>query len=83
MMATTDIVKLVPTLALPVMILQGQYDYQTTHTQAKRFYESVKAPYKKMFTFENSSHTPFIEESERFYKFMQDEVLGLCSLNFS
>ncbi|WP_176449240.1 alpha/beta fold hydrolase [Lentibacillus sp. CBA3610] len=75
-MATTDLVELVPTLDLPVFILQGQHDYQTTLTQAKRFYESIKAPYKKMFTFENSSHTPFIEETERFYKIMQDEVVG-------
>ncbi|MFD2762412.1 alpha/beta fold hydrolase [Lentibacillus juripiscarius] len=76
-MATTDLVELVPTLNLPVFILQGQHDYQTTHTQAKRFYESITAPHKKMFTFENSSHTPFIEEPERFYEIMQDEVLGI------
>jgi len=30
-----------------------------------------------MITFENSSHTPFIEEQERFYKIMQDKVLGI------
>lgn len=46
-LATTDLIELVPTLNLPVFILQGKHDYQTTHTQAKRFYDSVKAPFKK------------------------------------
>lgn len=80
-MATTDLIQLVPTLNLPVFIFQGLYDYQTTHTQAKRFYESVKAPYKKMYTFNNSSHTPFIEEEERFYLIIQDEILKKIKVN--
>ncbi|MDG5787822.1 alpha/beta hydrolase [Evansella sp. AB-P1] len=80
-MATTDLVHLVPTLNLPVFILQGLHDYQTTHTQAKRFYESIEAPYKKMYTFNNSSHTPFIEEQERFYNIIQDEVLEIIKRN--
>lgn len=74
-MSTIDLTKLVPTLNLPVFILQGLHDYLTTHTQARRFYESIESPYKEMFTFENSSHTPFIEEQELFYKIMQDKVL--------
>ncbi|MFC0273851.1 alpha/beta fold hydrolase [Metabacillus herbersteinensis] len=76
-MATTDLVKLVPSLNLPVFIFQGKYDYQTTYTQAKHFFESIKAPFKKMYTFNNSSHTPFLEEQERFYKIIKCEVLGI------
>lgn len=73
-MGTTDLVKLVPTLNLPVFILQGQHDYQTTFTQAKRFFESIKAPSKKMYTFNNSSHSPHIEERERFYNIVQNDI---------
>lgn len=76
-MATTDLVELIPTLNLPVFILQGVHDYQTTYTQAKRFYESIEAPYKKMYTFHNSAHAPFIEEEERFYTIMQEDVLKI------
>lgn len=74
-MATTDLVELVPTLNIPVFILQGLHDYQTTHTQAKRFYESVEAPYKKMYTFHHSAHSPFLEEEERFNTIMKEDVL--------
>lgn len=74
-MATTDLVDLVPSLAIPVFILQGKYDYQTSHTQAKRFYQAIEAPYKEMYTFKHSAHSPFIEEKERFYQIMQKEVL--------
>jgi len=81
-MATTDLVKLVPTFNLPVFVLQGQHDYQTTHNQAKRFYESIEAPFKKIYTFKNSSHAPFIEEQERFYNIMQDEVLDIIKGNY-
>ncbi|MBY7142621.1 alpha/beta hydrolase [Virgibacillus sp. NKC19-3] len=81
-MATADLVELVPKLQLPVFILQGRHDYQTTYTQAKRFYESVEAPLKKMYTFENSSHTPFIEEQALFYKIIQDDILPVAEEAF-
>lgn len=78
-MATTDLVERVPTINLPVFILQGLHDYQTTHTQARRFYESIKAPYKKMYTFKHSAHAPFIEENERFNQIVQDDILEFLS----
>ncbi|WP_051556678.1 alpha/beta fold hydrolase [Alkalihalobacterium bogoriense] len=76
-LGTTDLVKLVPSLNLPVFIIQGHHDLQTTHTQAKRFYESIEAPQKKMFTFEHSSHSPFLDEPERFHNIIQDDVLAI------
>jgi len=74
-MATNDLTELVPSLNFPVFILQGIHDYQTTYTQAKRFYDNLEAPYKKLITFEHSSHTPFIEEQRRFFQVMEEEVL--------
>lgn len=44
----------------------------TTHNQAKRFYEQLKAPYKRFYTFEESAHTPFYEEKSRFYQVIQE-----------
>lgn len=74
-MAAADLAELVPKLPLPVFILQGQHDYQTTYTQAKRFYDSIEAPFKKMYTFENSAHTPFIEEQVLFYQIIENDIL--------
>lgn len=76
-LATTDLVELVPKLNLPVFIFHGLHDYQTTYNQAKRFYELLDAPYKKMYTFQNSSHVPFIEEEESFNKIIKNEVMGV------
>jgi len=58
------------------------HEYQTTHTQAKRFYDSIEAPVKKMYTFKHSSHTPFLEEQEHFYKIIRDEVLEILKGNY-
>lgn len=74
--ATTDLMERVPSLDLPVFILHGEHDYTTTWTQANRFYESLEAPTKQMFTFRNSAHSPFIEEQERFYEIIEYEILG-------
>jgi len=74
--AALDLVKLVPSLELPVFILHGEHDYTTTWSQANRFYESVSAPFKKMYTFSNSAHSPFVEEPERFYEIIENEILG-------
>ncbi|WP_368901788.1 alpha/beta fold hydrolase [Oceanobacillus oncorhynchi] len=82
-MATADLVELVPKLQLPVFILQGQHDYQTTFTQARRFYESLEAPFKKIYTFNNSSHTPFIDEQMLFYQIIQDDILPVVEREFT
>lgn len=74
-MAAADLAELVHELPLPVFILQGQHDYQTTYTQAKRFYDSIEASFKKMYTFENSAHTPFIEEQALFYQIIENDIL--------
>jgi proline-specific peptidase len=78
-MAKTDLVKRVPKLDLPFFILHGLHDYQTTYTQAKRFYESVEAPAKKMYTFEHSAHAPFLEEKDRFYRILREGVLEVVT----
>ncbi|GAB3808303.1 alpha/beta fold hydrolase [Virgibacillus kimchii] len=75
-LAAADLVKLVPSLDLPVFLLHGRHDYITTWTQANRFYEAVQTPYKKMYTFNHSAHSPFIEEPEYFYEIIENEILG-------
>lgn len=77
-MATTDLAELVPRFKIPVFILHGEHDYQTTCFQAKRFYHSIEAPYKKMYTFKKSSHTPFIEEQDLFFQIIEDDILPVA-----
>lgn len=62
----TNLFNTIDSLQVPVYIFQGVYDYQTPYIVAKGFFEQLKAPHKEFFTFENSAHSPIMEEVERF-----------------
>lgn len=56
----------IDSIQIPVYIFQGIYDYQTPYSVASDFFNSLKAPKKEFFTFENSAHSPIMEEIEKF-----------------
>ena len=74
-MVKADAALLAPRFDVPVFIIHGMYDYQTSHKEAKRFYEKIEAPLKKFYTFENAAHSPFIEDQERFLQILRTDVL--------
>ncbi|GIN15724.1 alpha/beta hydrolase [Shouchella clausii] len=74
-MAKTDLATEISEINTDVYIFQGRHDYLTSHRQALRFYDHLNAPKKNFYTFENSSHTPFIEEQAAFLEKLQNEVL--------
>lgn len=55
-----------PRFDVPVYIIQGKYDYQVSYQLAKAYLDSIDAPQKEFFTFEESAHSPILEESKRF-----------------
>ena len=61
-MLATDLAKQVPELDLPVYFLHGIYDYTCSYTEAKAYFEKLKAPVKGFYTFEQSAHSPMFEE---------------------
>ncbi|MFC0090032.1 alpha/beta hydrolase [Allobacillus sp. GCM10007491] len=74
-LAKTDLAKRTPRFEIPVYILQGAYDYQTTCNEAKRFYENIEAPDKQFFLFEDCAHTPFVEDQNRFIDILINRIL--------
>lgn len=56
----------VPSLQVPVYILQGAWDFQTSTVVAKEYFDALEAPDKQYHLFEHSAHSPMIEEPERF-----------------
>jgi pimeloyl-ACP methyl ester carboxylesterase len=62
----TNLFHHIDSMQVPVYIFQGVYDFQTPYVVARDFYEQLKAPHKEFFTFENSAHSPVMEEVERF-----------------
>ena len=56
----------IPAQQIPVYMFQGKYDYQTSYEVAREYFDSLRAPEKQFFSFENSAHSPNFEEPERF-----------------
>jgi pimeloyl-ACP methyl ester carboxylesterase len=75
-MITTDLSKKLPELAIPVYFFEGIYDYTCSFTAAKSYFESLKAPLKGFYTFEQSAHSPMFEEPEKMQKILREDVLA-------
>lgn len=75
-MAKTDLATEISEINTNVYKFHGRHDYLTTHRQVLRFYDNLKAPKKNFYTFENSAHTPFIEEQSAFLEKLQNKVLN-------
>jgi pimeloyl-ACP methyl ester carboxylesterase len=81
-MLATDLSKQVPELKIPVYFFEGIYDYTCSYTEAKAYFEKLKAPIKGFYTFEKSAHSPLFEEPEKMQQILRDDVLvGLKSLS--
>ena len=62
---------------VPIFILQGKYDYQTSYMLAREYFEKIKTPEKAFFVFENSAHSPNIEEGEKFVEIIRNIILKI------
>ncbi len=62
----------IDSMSIPSYILHGKFDYTTPYPLAKDFYQQLKAPQKGFFTFENSAHSPIMEEPEKFNKIVRE-----------
>ncbi len=74
-MLATDLSKQVPELDIPVYFFEGIYDYTCSYTEAKSYFEKLKAPLKGFYTFEQSAHSPLFEEPEKMQHILQEDVL--------
>jgi len=65
-LATLDLVRAVPRLEVPVVMVQGRLDQVAPGEAAERYASSLEAPSKQLVWFENSAHTPQLEEPVKF-----------------
>lgn len=66
----------VPDWQIPVYILQGEHDYSTEVSVAKAYFDSLNAPIKKWFTFEDGWHIPIFQDPKKYRAIMETEVLN-------
>lgn len=70
-----DLFCVAPELSIPVYVFHGKYDYQVSYAIAKEYVQTLKAPLKGFYTFENSAHSPCFEESEKMCHILRTDVL--------
>jgi pimeloyl-ACP methyl ester carboxylesterase len=65
-LASTDLVRTMPRLDVPLVMAQGRLDQVAPGEAAQRFHDSLTAPSKQLVWFERSAHTPHLEEPAKF-----------------
>jgi pimeloyl-ACP methyl ester carboxylesterase len=71
-LAGTDLVRTMPRVDVPIVIVQGRLDQVAPGQAAQRFHDSLTAPSKQLVWFENSAHTPHLEEPAKFRDLLMD-----------
>ena len=72
-LATMDLARTLPRLEVPVVMVQGRHDQVAPGEVAQRYTSTLQAPSKQLVWFENSAHTPHLEEPAKF----RDVLLGV------
>jgi pimeloyl-ACP methyl ester carboxylesterase len=65
-LASTDLVRTVPRLEVPIVMVQGRLDQVAPGAAAQRFHDSLEAANKRLVWFDRSAHTPHFEEPDKF-----------------
>jgi pimeloyl-ACP methyl ester carboxylesterase len=76
-----DIPRQVPRLEVPAFFFEGAHDYTCVTRLARDYFEVLDAPVKGFYVFENSAHSPLLEEPLRARRILRDDVLGPASAN--
>lgn len=73
--ATLNLIDEVPELQIPVYIFQGENDHFTETSLAREYFDSLKAPEKKLFLFEDAGHFVSAEDPEKYRFLVDNEIL--------
>jgi pimeloyl-ACP methyl ester carboxylesterase len=72
-LASMDLTRTLPRLEVPVVMVQGRHDQVAPGAAAQRYASCLQAPSKELVWFENSAHTPHLEEPGKF----RDLLIGI------
>ncbi len=65
-LAAMDLVRERPSLAVPVVMVQGRHDRVSPSGPAEQYFSALDAPSKQLVWFESSAHTPHLDEPRKF-----------------
>ncbi len=62
----TNLFKSVTKFRVPIYIFQGKYDLSTVTSVSKEYFDTIEAPKKQYYGFENSAHWPHMTEFKKY-----------------
>jgi len=65
----------VPEWKIPVFIMQGENDHYTETSLAKQYFDSIAAPEKKWYLFEDASHGVHFQYPEKYRSIYINDIL--------
>ena len=74
-MLGTDFTTKVSTLEIPVYFFSGKYDLTVNINLSKAYLANLHAPLKGFYTFNNSAHSPLLEEPELVHQIIEKDIL--------
>lgn len=74
---TINLFDRIPQVEIPVYFIHGIHDQQVSYSLSKEYFEQLRAPEKKFFTFEHSAHGLIPEEPDRYTQILIEEFLKL------
>jgi pimeloyl-ACP methyl ester carboxylesterase len=75
-MYTSDIRETVPSVEVPVYFFSGIYDYTVNYSLAQDYLNTLNAPIKGFYLFNNSAHSPIFEEPEKVLQIVRENILN-------
>lgn len=71
-----DFRRQVPTLEVPVYLLQGRHEARGRAEPAREWFAELRAPRKQLITIDHAGHRPLFERPARFHEAMTETVLA-------
>jgi len=71
-----DLRTTVPALQIPVYFLAGKFDYTAATSLARNYFQQIQAPRKGYYEFDNSAHSPLLEEPQEGRRILEQDVLA-------
>jgi pimeloyl-ACP methyl ester carboxylesterase len=65
----------VPELAVPVWVLDGEYELSGRRDLAHEWFTQLAAPDKEMVTYTDAGHSVVFEQADAFHRLMVDEIV--------
>lgn len=74
--ANINLIRDVPELNVPVFIIQGELDHYTETSLARDYFDTLQAPLKRWYLFEDAGHGAHWEFPEKYREIIVSDILG-------